>query len=272
MNKGRFIVAIPSLNAAETIGFTLESLRALRIAGVEIVVADSFSTDGTIDIIKNWGHAKLVSIERGNMYSAVNHALRSVGGWDWATYINADDLLYPDQTLKLLAGLSENLDIAYGNIDYIDACGRFLHAFRSPSIGHLKGIFASGINPIPQQGTWFSRRIYDLNSGFDTKFRYSADFDFFLRAVVRNAKFAKHLSSTVAAFRIHEKQLSQQFKADMLLEARESLGANQIPVTRISKTFSRTVFRARNIDQYMIRYIRHWQVTGRVKFPTTMSG
>jgi glycosyltransferase involved in cell wall biosynthesis len=271
MEKFRFLVVVPTLNAADTIVATLDSLRILRKAGVGIVVVDSFSADGTIKIVESWGLAKLLQIEPGNMYAAINHGLTSVSDWEWATYINADDILFPDQTLSLLAGLGDKGDLVYGNIDYIDHCGRYLHSFRSPSPKLLKGIFASGINPIPQQGSWFSRRTYDSIGGFRTKFKYSSDFDFFLRTVVANGIISRHRSGTVAAFRLHRNQLSHKFFSKMATETETSLIDSRLSVSRFNILLSYTLFKARNTDQYICRYMRRVQLTGKFKVPKTMS-
>jgi glycosyltransferase involved in cell wall biosynthesis len=271
MKKSRFVVVVPTLNAADTIVVTLESLRLLRKAGVGIVVVDSFSSDGTIEIVKSWGFANLLSIERGNMYAAINHGLRSVNDWEWATYINADDILFPDQILSLIANLGDKSDLVYGNIDYVDHCGRYLHSFRSPSPKMLKGIFANGINPIPQQGSWFSRRTYDSNRGFNEKFKYSSDFDFFLRVVVGGGIISRHRSSTVAAFRLHGNQLSQKFSSEMLTETKRSLIESGLSVPRFNRLLCGILFKTRNADHYIGRCMRHWQVTGKISVPTTMS-
>lgn len=43
---------MPSLNAATTIERSLDSVQAQGIAGVEVVVADGGSSDGTVELLE----------------------------------------------------------------------------------------------------------------------------------------------------------------------------------------------------------------------------
>src|SRR5207253_199231 len=69
-------IVIPTLNSARTLEWTLLSL--LRQDGCEmrLVVADSNSSDGTLEICARW-NVPVIQVPAGNMYRAINAGLRT---------------------------------------------------------------------------------------------------------------------------------------------------------------------------------------------------
>jgi len=111
-------------------------------------------------------------------------------------------------------------DVAYGNIDYIDEFNRFLFLRRSPP-SCLLSYFSYFYNPFPQQGSIFSSKLYKSIGGFDTNYKYSADFDFFLRCSQAETDFLKYKTKSVAGFRLSPSQLSQSMRHVMRLDGRK---------------------------------------------------
>ena len=64
-------IITPTLNSANTLPATLESISSLVKAGAEHIVVDSGSTDDTLQIAKCFG-SKVLHCAPGNMYSAIN--------------------------------------------------------------------------------------------------------------------------------------------------------------------------------------------------------
>lgn len=263
------VVAIPTLNAAATIQATLSSLVALKGAGSRIIAADSHSVDGTRDLLRGVAH-RIIDVEPGNMYSAVNAALRAED-WQWGTYLNGDDLLYGCGLLEAVKTAPNEAEMIYGDIDFIDWNGRFLHSWRSPDVGWLGHLFAAGINPVPQQGTVFRRELFDRLGGFDERFRFSADFDFFLRAYVGGAQVRRYRGAPLAGFRLHAKQLSQGHRQQMVLESQCSFARCGLRSNRIQRYWAFWRMRLRNLDQYVVRILRHRQLRGVSTIPKSMS-
>ena len=94
MPKGQIGVVVPTMNSASTLQWTLCSLRSQRDITLDVIVADSGSQDGTVDICKAWG-VPTIYVPPGNMYRAINAGLRVMES-DWVTYLNSDDIVYPD--------------------------------------------------------------------------------------------------------------------------------------------------------------------------------
>src|SRR5579859_6963550 len=106
----RLTVVIPTLNSAATLNWTLASLAA---SGIRVIIADSFSTDATVDICARWS-AEVISVPPGNMYTAINTGLR-LADTEWLAYVNSDDLVFTSSYLRMFElAREQRVDIAYG--------------------------------------------------------------------------------------------------------------------------------------------------------------
>jgi glycosyltransferase involved in cell wall biosynthesis len=158
----------------------------------------------------------VLTYPKGNMYAAINEGMRHAKA-EWLTYINGDDLLYADAIFEILRDVADETDLIYGNIDYIDEADRFLFPWRSPSIKWIRD-FMAFYSPLPQQGTLFRRSVYEAINGFDENFRYSADYDFWVRALGSGCSVQKYTARSIAGFRLLTEQLSQSKKGEMAPE------------------------------------------------------
>jgi glycosyltransferase involved in cell wall biosynthesis len=178
------------------------------------------------------------------MYAAINKGMRSAKG-EWLTYINGDDLLYADAIMEALRDVSNDISMVYGNIDYIDKYGRFLFPWRSPSVRWIHK-FMAYYSPIPQQGTMFRSCVFKENNGFDTNFKYSADYDFWVRTLQAGFKPEKYKRKSIAGFRLMSEQLSQSQKGNMAPEGiaiRNRLKENLKPLEKFMMGSWATIYR-----------------------------
>src|ERR1700676_1116984 len=100
MPKPQIGVVVPTLNSSATLMWTLCALPSQKDVTLEIIVADSGSEDGTLDICTSWD-VPTIYVPPGNMYRAINVGLRLMHA-DWFTYLNSDDLVYPHSYARLL--------------------------------------------------------------------------------------------------------------------------------------------------------------------------
>jgi glycosyltransferase involved in cell wall biosynthesis len=220
---------IPTLNSAKTLEYTILSLRQQELVDVSIIVIDSGSQDETLEICKKWG-IDTYYVKPGNMYEAINYGL-SMCTTEWVGYLNSDDILYGNSLKKLIElGNNDKADIVYGNCDFIDIDGRFLYSFLSPYPNQLFSIMKKERSScISQPTAIFRRDLYERLDGFDTRYLYSADYDFFVRAMSSNAVFTCLVSPPVACFRLHENQFSQN-KINELWEESKGIISNNLSV------------------------------------------
>lgn len=257
MSNKSISVVTPTLNSAKTLRQTLESLRPIVEMGGEHIVVDSGSTDGSVEIAKQFGSV-VIHHPPGNMYSAINAGV-AISTKDWITYINSDDILFSDYILKVFQELTSDVDFFYGDIDFIDDCGRFLFGRRAPTVIQLR-LLSIYYSCVPQQGTVFRRNLFERLNGFDDSLRFVADRDFFMRCLFSGAVFKKVCGLSAAAFRLSADQLSQKNSRDMFREGTRSrdqfLKDHDLKRTLFGYSFSHLYRWSTNIDNLVLRELR----------------
>ena len=255
----RLAVIMPTLNAAATLRWTLESLRPLVDNDCRLIIVDGGSADGTLAIAEAFPCTLLTT--PGTMYQALNHGFTHARA-DWLTWINADDLLYSDSVLRRLAIARASDDVLYGPVDFIDSAGRFVHCWQSAAPHDLLALYQAGYSPLLQQGTLFRRTVFETLGGFNARYTLVADADFWWRAVEGDVRFRDCMQSSVAAFRLHEKQLSQAFREEMKAEHRRMWNdhSRRGPTWRSRAAFMR--WRLANAGNYAVRFLRRANLVG----------
>lgn len=177
MKNSQLGIVVPTLNSAATLDWTLCALRKQREIATEIVVADSGSEDGTLDICKGW-NVPAVFVPPGNMYRAINEGLHQMS-MEWITYLNSDDLVYPQSYARMLdLGERQDADAVYGDVDFIDVEGRFRFLVKSPPPSRLAGMFRLDHMGFQPAAAIFRRSVFEELQGFDERYRFIADYDF----------------------------------------------------------------------------------------------
>jgi glycosyltransferase involved in cell wall biosynthesis len=263
------LIVTPTLNAEKYLIHCLNSTYKLRMSGAIHIIVDSGSTDSTLEIAREYGF-EVFYCPPGNMYNAINTGI-SKYNTQWVTYINSDDYLYENSIIQLFKDENINdYDVIYSNIDFISDDGHFLHHFRTVSARYLKYYFKQGIMPIPQQGTIFKKKVFSDLNGFSILKKYSSDFDFFMKAFFKGYNFLKIQKTTLAAFRLHQDQISQKYKFEMRNEVIDSINS----LTKKSNIFEKIYFsmylKFINLDSYLSRFLRFYFLYKGIKFNTTM--
>lgn len=218
MTKLQIGVVVATLNSSATIEWTLCALRNQRDVCADVVVADSGSQDGTLDICKRWG-VRTIYVPPGNIYRAINAGLRETDT-DWIALLNSDDLVYPHSYARLIAhGEQKKASLVYGDCDFIDAEGRFLFTLKSPSPGRIPGLLQHGDYGFVYAAAIWRRSAFEQLRGFDESYRLISDYDFFFRLVSSCYSLAKLDGPTVAAFRRHREELSRREARAMAQES-----------------------------------------------------
>lgn len=87
-------VITPTLNAMPYVSATLHAVRLASGPGVEHIVVDGYSEDGTWDVLSSAEGVVAFQARRRGMYNAINLGLQRSSG-SILSYLNADDLVYP---------------------------------------------------------------------------------------------------------------------------------------------------------------------------------
>ena len=111
-----------SFNAKATIEKTLKSIATQSFMNIEHIIVDGGSKDNTLEICNSFPHiSKIISEPDNGVYDAFNKGLKVATG-DVVGFLNSDDVFYNENSVQEIANafLYNDVDIAYGNLDYIN--------------------------------------------------------------------------------------------------------------------------------------------------------
>lgn len=183
-----------SYNSEETIRETFESVRKQKVEGfdLEYIHVDGLSNDATMDISMEFDDiiTKRNSEKDSGIYNAMNKGVQMASG-DVIGFLNSDDTFTSKDVLISISNLfnsDEELDIVYGDIDYVDLSGQIKRKWRT---GQRRD-FSKGWHPA-HPGFYAKRTLFLTFGGFDENLTIAADFDLMLRFIDAKGARTKYL-------------------------------------------------------------------------------
>lgn len=207
----KITIVIPSYNQAGFIRETLDSILGQQTDHeVEVIVMDGGSTDGTTDILKEYGERiRWVSEKDEGQSDAVNKGIEKASG-EIIGWLNSDDLYEPGSLPEVLDVFARDPDCrwVYGKCRIIDEEGKEIMKW----ITHYKNLslkrYSAGKifreNFISQPAVFFRKDLFEEAGPLDTTLNYAMDYDLWLRFAKRSkpcyidrylARFRRHGSS-----------------------------------------------------------------------------
>jgi glycosyltransferase involved in cell wall biosynthesis len=199
-------IVTPSLNQAQFLERTIESVLNQGYARLEYVVRDGASTDGTKELLEKFPHHALSweSAPDNGQADAINKGFQRTTG-EIMAYLNSDDLLLPG-CLNYVAGFFEEhpeVDVIYGHRVLIDDQDREIGRWILPQ--HDNEAF-QWVDYLPQETLFWRRRTWEkIGGSLDISFKYAMDWDLVLRFIQERAKFFR-VPRFLGAFRVHDSQ------------------------------------------------------------------
>jgi glycosyltransferase involved in cell wall biosynthesis len=214
-----------SLNQGQFIDHTIASVLSQNWPDLEYVVVDGASTDNTVDILKSYGdRITWTSEPDGGQSEAINKGARMTGG-EIVGWLNSDDIYYSgaiERAVKFFAA-NPDIDVVYGNADYIDIHGNVFHTYPTKS---WDPVALRSYCFICQPATFIRRRAVNRHGLLNTNLHYCMDYEYWLRLAESGVRFA-HLDCKLAGSRMHPE--NKQSRARVLFCAE----INQMLVERI---------------------------------------
>lgn len=111
-------------NGANLLPGTVESVRQQTWPGIEYLIIDGASNDGTVDLIRQYAvdmpNLRWISEKDNGLYDAMNKGLRMATG-DFVWFLNAGDHLHDPNTIERVASLAgKETDVLYGETQLED--------------------------------------------------------------------------------------------------------------------------------------------------------
>lgn len=174
-----FSVITVSYNAAKCISETLESVLAQSINDLEVIVVDGGSTDGTVDIIRQFeakfqGRLRWLSEPDKGIYDAMNKGISLAKG-DFVNFLNCGDSYMPNALVSVSEEICLHRDaqVIYGISRFFDDDGEV----RLIRENHLR----LRDRNICHQAIWYRRELFDKFGVYDLQYRFMADYDMNIR-------------------------------------------------------------------------------------------
>jgi glycosyltransferase involved in cell wall biosynthesis len=179
-------IITPTLNQGQFLEDTLRSVMAQRHPRVEHIVIDGGSTDGSIDLLREYEQRYELAWATGpdsGMYDAINRGFAMAQG-DVLTYLNSDDLILPWTVECAVRALSSSgAGVVFGDVVKVDETD-----------GSLQLVFAPPFHPdyllylgsLFQPAVFWRRSVLDSAGQFDERLGFGGDLDFWLRAMAHH--------------------------------------------------------------------------------------
>ncbi len=194
-------VITPSLDHGRFIERTILSVLYQDWPDIEHVVVDGGSTDGTREILEEYGD-RVTWMSEGDcgQGDAVNKGLLRTKG-EIIGWLNSDDLYYPGAISRVVNFFAANshIDVVYGNADFIDIDGKVEKEFPTKpwDFYHFQADCF-----ICQPATFFRRSAVERCGFLDTKLIYCMDYEYWLRLASAGLRFAR-MERKLAASRMY---------------------------------------------------------------------
>lgn len=187
-----FTIVTPCLNAANTIGRTLQSVRDQGRRDVEHIVIDGGSVDGTQDVVAGFTEVTLVSEPDEGLSDAVNKGFRLASG-ELVGWLNADDWYLPGALDAVAAKARDHPEAEWftGGCPIVDGSGAetrpLVTAYKKALLRHYSLPLYLTQNFVACPATFVRRVALEEVGPLSPDYRYSMDYDLFLRLARRGA-------------------------------------------------------------------------------------
>lgn len=220
----RFCIITVTFNAAACIVKTMQSVFAQDYAGVDYIVVDGGSQDGTADILKRHSArlARWVSEPDHGIYDGMNKGIRMAqelslaDGIDrYVLMLNADDVLYAQDTLSQVASfLNDKVAAATSLPDVL--CGSWMiHPEHGAYLQH-----PGDLTQLPRryvichQATFVKASVLAANP-FDLQYRLAGDYEQLSRLYISGYKFATCPDVVVCDMILNEGATERNWRASV---------------------------------------------------------
>lgn len=195
-------VVTVSLNAEETIGFTIESFLQQHHPDKELLIIDGVSRDRTVEIARSFqsDQIRILSEKDSGIYDAMNKGLRLFNG-DAVGFIGSDDTFHNAHALSLIAEGLEEADIVYGDLHMVrNHIEKNVVRFWKSGLYHNRS-FACGW--MPAHATFYIRRhVAEATGEFDLSYDIGSDYDFILRAMAGKPYRVRYIPRVLIDFQL----------------------------------------------------------------------
>ena len=221
-------IVMPTLNQRAFIAEAVRSVFAQDLPGLELVVADGGSCDGTPSLLaelaeQHPGRLRWVSAPDSGPAAAVNRAVALAEG-EVIGWLNSDDCYTLGAAARALTLFQREpaLVMIYGAGEHIDVQSRVLGPYPTRPPATPRAAFAEGCF-ICQPTAFFRRAIFLALGGLDEALHAAFDFDLWLRLFAAHPGQVGWVPQVQAQSRLHGDSITARQREGVALEGLQVL-------------------------------------------------
>ncbi len=261
-------IVTPSFNQARYLEKTICSVLDQGYPGLEYIIMDGGSTDGSVEIIRkyaprlaHWQSAP----DRGQGPAIIDGWKRARG--DLLTWLNSDDVLLAGALEKVAAAYRPDRHYYYGDLVFMDDAGLTTHYMLAPDDMEL--LYRNGLLLHGQPGTFYARELAERVGYFREDLRMAMEYDILLALLGAGARMQR-IDGPLAALREYATTKTNQLRRVGTLERRDVFKKRIHSVLRFSLTrfptgqVVRALMRLRYVDPRTWRRVAlKWRLSTR---------
>lgn len=174
-----------NFNNAKGLENTINSVREQTYKNIEFIIIDGFSTDNSKniilknqDIISYW-----ISEKDDGIYDAMNKGIKVCNG-EYILFLNSGDFLTNKKIIHDIFNKEYIEDLIIGRQLFINTKGQIGCSPKLSKKDFNITYFLS--STIPHQATFIRKNLFEKIGYYDTNYKVSADWVFWIKAIVEN--------------------------------------------------------------------------------------
>jgi len=188
MGRPSITIVIATMNRAAMLRECLASCASQTEGPDRLAVIDGGSTDGTCDVIREFGSLVTYSVSECDkgIFDALNKGLRHAQPTDYVLVLGSDDLLYDDRVLadvRRRIAADPGHSIYYGRVQMVEEDGRETATRGVPWTDVRENHLAGRLSGMPHQATFQLADSLLRFGGFDARYRICGDYDALFRVL-----------------------------------------------------------------------------------------
>lgn len=236
-----FSIIIPTYNRANLIGLTIDSVLNQSYTNFEIIIVDDGSTDNTEEIIKRINHQKITYLKKENTErgAARNFGIDHAIG-EYITFIDSDDLLYPDYFLNAFKYICDFSFPPFFHLGYEVRSANGKIIFKADNVPSDETRFLVKGNLLSCMGIFINKNIIEeFKFNEDRNLAGSEDWELWMRIT---AKYGIKANNTISACIVdHTNRSVSNFEENKLVRRKklslEYAFKNKLVIAKFNKNY-----------------------------------